>query len=161
MGEAESIVTALDKEIVELKVALEERENKYYNMGFNNAENSTEPVMFENRKYGFSEKWMAAVAAMGLPKASSFRNPDQIPYLEPPSPTTQNPTEAKDEDTPSIRELVTAIDSHAKLIDLEITNNPDTMPTSTKPQPKDPSAQLHVNLNPVQPKDPSTQTPAT
>lgn len=34
---AESIVTALDKEIVELKVALDERENKYYNMGFNDA----------------------------------------------------------------------------------------------------------------------------
>lgn len=76
MAGAESIVTALDKEIVELKVALEERENKYYNMDFNNAENSTEPVMFKNRKYGFGERWMAAVAAIGLPKASPFRNPD-------------------------------------------------------------------------------------
>ena len=64
MGEAElwvasakRIITARDKEIVELKATLEESENKYYNMGFNDAKNSAEPVMFENQKYGFGEGW--------------------------------------------------------------------------------------------------------
>lgn len=53
--DAESIIIARDKEIVELKAALEESENKYYNMGFNDAENFAELVMFENKKYGFGE----------------------------------------------------------------------------------------------------------
>ena len=55
MVDAESIIIARDKEIVELKAALEESENKYYNMGFNDAENFAELVMFENKKYGFGE----------------------------------------------------------------------------------------------------------
>ena len=44
--------------------------------------------MFENRKYRFSEGWMVAVTAIGLTKDSPFRNPNQIPYSEPPPPTT-------------------------------------------------------------------------
>ena len=43
-----SIITARDKEIAKLKAALEESENKYYNMGFNDAENSVDPIMFKN-----------------------------------------------------------------------------------------------------------------
>lgn len=113
MVDAKSIITTRDKEIAKLKAALKESENKYYNMGFNDAENLAEPIMFENRKYGFGEGWMA----MGLPKDSPFRNPDQIPYSKPPLPTTQNPTEAKYEDTLSMRKLVQAIDSHTELID--------------------------------------------
>lgn len=37
VASVESIITARDKEIAELKVALEESENKYYDMGFNDA----------------------------------------------------------------------------------------------------------------------------
>ena len=77
--------------------------------------------------------------AMGVPKDSPLRNPNQIPYPESPPPTTQNPTEAEDEDTPSMRELVQAIDSHAELIDLEITSNPSVVPTTAQPQPADPN----------------------
>ena len=77
--------------------------------------------------------------AMGVPKDSPLRNPNQIPYPKPPPPTTQNPTEAEDEDTPSMRELVQAIDSHAELIDLEITSNPSVVPTTAQPQPADPN----------------------
>ena len=117
MAGAKSIITTRDKEIAELKAVLEESENKYYNMGFNDAENLAEPIMFENRKYGFGEGWMATMMAMGLLEDSPFRNPDQIPYLKPPLPTTQNPTEAKYEDTLSMRKLVQAIDSHTELID--------------------------------------------
>lgn len=76
MASAKSIILARDKEIKELKVALEENENKYYNMGFNDAGNSAKLIMFENRKYEFDEGWLAVVTAMGVPEDSSFRNPD-------------------------------------------------------------------------------------
>ena len=101
-------------------------------MRFNDAKNLGEPVMFENRKFGFSEKWMVVVLAMGLPEDSPFRNLDQIPYPEPPPPITQNPITigADDEDIPSMRELMGVIDSHAELIDLEITSNPSIVPIS-------------------------------
>ena len=102
---AESIILARDKEIAELKAALDESKNKWYNMGFIDVENSVEPVMFQSWKYGFEEGWMAALSAMGVPEDSPLRNPDQIPYPEPPPPT-QNPTKVEEEDTPSMRELV-------------------------------------------------------
>lgn len=76
VADAESIINARDKEIAELKVTLEESENKYYNIGFNDAKNSVEPIMFENKKYGFGEGWIAAMMAMGLPEDSLFRNLD-------------------------------------------------------------------------------------
>lgn len=40
LARAKSIFSARDKEIAELKGALEESENKWYNMGFPDAENS-------------------------------------------------------------------------------------------------------------------------
>lgn len=123
MVRAESIISARDKEIAKLKAALEESENKWYNMGFADAKNSAKLVMFQSRKYRFEEGWMAAVLAMGVPKDSPFRDANQIPYPEPPLPA-QNPTNADEEDTQSMRELVQEIDTHAKLIDLEITSDP-------------------------------------
>ena len=60
LARAESIISARDKEIAELKAALDESKNKWYNMGFTDVENSTEPVMFQSWKYGFEEGWMAA-----------------------------------------------------------------------------------------------------
>lgn len=90
-------------------------------MGFTDAENLKEPVIFQSRKYEFEEGWMVAVSAMGLLEDSPLWNPDQIPYLEPPP--TQNPTKVEEEDTLSMKELVQAINSHAELIDLKITSN--------------------------------------
>lgn len=55
-----------------LKVVVEESENKFYNLGFANAENSSEPIMFQSRRYGFNEGWMVTVTAPGL----GFPNPD-------------------------------------------------------------------------------------
>lgn len=121
--EAESIISARDKEIAKLKAALEESENKWYNMGFADTKNSAKLVMFQSRKYRFEEGWMAAVLAMGVPEDSPFRDADQIPYPEPPLPA-QNPTNADEEDTLSMRELVQEIDTHTELIDLEITSDP-------------------------------------
>lgn len=140
---AQSIISAQGKDIAELKAALERSENKYYNMGFNDAENSTEPIMFEARKHGFGEGWLA-VMAMGVPEDSHLRNPDQIPYLEPPP--TQNPNEVEDEETLRMRELVPAIDSHVELIDLEITSNPSAILTSAQPQLANPNVQPLVIL---------------
>lgn len=48
-----------DKEIAEFKAALEVVEDKYYNIGFNDAKNLVELAMFENRKFKFGEEWMA------------------------------------------------------------------------------------------------------
>ena len=75
-----SIITARDKEIAKLKAALEESENKYYNMGFNDAENSVDLIMFKNQKYGFSEGWLAAVMAMGVPEEPW---PNTLPRVAP------------------------------------------------------------------------------
>lgn len=71
-------------------------------MGFNDAENSVDPIMFEAWKHGFSKGWLT-VMAMGVPEDSPLRDLDQIPYPE--SPPTQNPYEAEDEDTPKMREI--------------------------------------------------------
>ena len=61
---------------------------------------------------------------MRVPKDSPLRNPIQIPFLDP-SPVVQNLPDAVDEeDTPSMRELVRAIDSHVLSVDLEVTSNP-------------------------------------
>ena len=48
LAEAESIISARDKEVVDLKVALEGSEDKFYNMGFADVESSSEPVMFQS-----------------------------------------------------------------------------------------------------------------
>ena len=66
---------------------------------------------------------MAVLQAMGVPDDSLLNNLEQIPFLEPPPPV-QNPSDADDEeDTPSMRELVHAIDSHVELVNLEVTSN--------------------------------------
>lgn len=150
LAEAESIISVRNKEISKLKAGLEERENKFYNMGFTNAVNSTEPVMFQSRRYAFSEGWMAVELAMGVLKDSPFRNPDQIPYPEPP-PLVQKPIDADEKDTPSMRELVQEIDSHAELIDIEITSDPNTVQSSAQPQFPNPNVQSIVDVTSVQP----------
>lgn len=72
----ESIISAGDKKIAELKATLEENENKFYNMGFTNAKNSAELVMFQSRRYGFNKGWMTATLAIGVLEDSPFINLD-------------------------------------------------------------------------------------
>lgn len=63
---------------------------------------------------------------MEVPDDSPLRNPEKIPFPEPP-PLVQNPIGVdNEEDTPNMRELVQEIESHVELVDLEITNNLDT-----------------------------------
>ena len=124
LAKAASLNMTQAKELADWKAALEACENKWYNEGFADAENSTEPVINEARKLAFEEGWLAALQALGVPKDSPLRNPNQIPF---PSPSTSahNPLDAIDkEETTSMRELVEAIDSHVELINLEATSNP-------------------------------------
>jgi len=78
---------------------------------------------------------------MGVPDDSPLRKPVQIPYPEPPPPPARSPTETEEErDTPSMRELVNAIDSHMELVDLEITSNLGALSGSTPSSHPDPTA---------------------
>ena len=111
---------------------------------------------------------MAALQAMGVPDDFPLRNPEQIPFPEPPPPI-QNPSDADNkEDTPSMRELVYAIDSYVELVDLEVTSNLNVMLHGAQPagdvqaqsfptaQPaEDVSAQPTGDAAPFQPTDPA------
>lgn len=77
---------------------------------------------------------MVALVAAGVPQDSPLKNPNQVPYPNPPPPV-QNPTDAKDEETESMRELVQAIDSHAELIDMEITSDPNVVQSAVQQLP--------------------------
>ena len=57
---------ARDKEIADLKIIMAQSEDKFYNMGFTDAENSNKPIMLESRRYGFGKVWMAAMNALGV-----------------------------------------------------------------------------------------------
>ena len=125
LAEAKSIILAKDKEVADLKVAMEESENKFYDLGFADAENSSDPIMFQSQRYGFGEGWMAAVTALSVLEESPFRNPEQIPYLEPLPPPIQNLACPEEEDSQSMRALVEEINSYTESIDLEISSNPN------------------------------------
>lgn len=75
LAEAESLNLAQIDEIANLKVALEASKEKWYNEGFEDAENSMEPIFYQARRHGFREGWMAALQAMGVPDDSPLRNP--------------------------------------------------------------------------------------
>ena len=117
LAEIESLSLVQAGEIAELKAALSVVEDKWYNAGFLDAENSVEPIVFQSRCHGLSEGWLAALQAMGVPDDSPLRNPKQIPYPKPTLPLVQNPTEAEEKgDTPSMQVLVEAIDSYVELV---------------------------------------------
>ena len=80
LAKAKSLNLAHVDEIADLKAALEACENKWYNEGFADVENSVEPIVHQTRSHGFKEGWLAALQAMGVPKDSPLRNPEQIPY---------------------------------------------------------------------------------
>ena len=60
---------------------------------------------------------------MGVVEDSPLRNPEQIPYPAPPPPIQSQAIAADEEDTPSMRELVHATDTHVEMVDLEVTSN--------------------------------------
>ena len=119
-------------EISDLKAALESCEEKWYNKGFADTENSVEPIVYQAMRHGFGEEQMAALQAIGVPDESPLRNPKQIPFSEPP-PLVQNLSGADEEDSPSMRELVCEIDTYVELVDLEVTSNLNTALHSAQP----------------------------
>ena len=58
-----------------------------------------------------------------MPEDSPLRNPEQIPYPAPPPPVQSQAGAIDEEDTPSMKELVREIDTHAETVDLEATSN--------------------------------------
>lgn len=82
LTKAASLVFAHDKELADLKKTVKNWNQSYYNNGFKDAENSTEPVIFQAWKFRFLEGWMAAMNAISLPNTSAFRSADKIPLLE-------------------------------------------------------------------------------
>ena len=61
LAKAESLNLTQANEIADLKAALEACEEKWYNEGFADAENSVEPIVYQARRHGFGEGWMAAL----------------------------------------------------------------------------------------------------
>ena len=80
LAKAVSLNTTQAEELADLKEALEACENKWYNKGFADVENSAEPVIQEAQKLGFEEGWLAALEALGVPEDSHLRDPNQIPF---------------------------------------------------------------------------------
>lgn len=122
--EAISIVLTRDKELADLKEKTSKQVS--YNMGFKDAKNSVCAVIIQAQRFGFSEGWMAAVNAIGLPESSTFRDTNQIPLpSDPPvdEPTQEQPQDDRDEeegeDSPSMVELAQQIDSHVMVIDVD------------------------------------------
>ena len=76
LAEMESLNLAQVDEITDLKAALIACK----------LENSVEPIVYQARRHGFGEGWMAALQAMGVLDDSPLRNPKQIPFPEPPPP---------------------------------------------------------------------------
>lgn len=89
LAEIASLLSTLDKELTDLKRMAKARKQAYYNKGFKDTENSVRPVIFQARKFGFMEGWMAAVNVIGLPENSPFRSADQVPLPEDPEAEVQ------------------------------------------------------------------------
>lgn len=85
LAEAASLNMAQAEELADLKATFKACENKWYQKGFADAENSVEPFINDARKQSFGEGWLAALQAVGVPKDSPLRDPNQIPF---PGPTT-------------------------------------------------------------------------
>ena len=124
--EAASLNTARAEELADLKATLEGCESKWYDEGFADVENSMEPVINEARKLAFKEGWLATLQAVGVPKDSPLRDPNQIPLPSLSTAAQKTPVVVDEEETTSLRELVKQIDAHVEPIDLEATSNLNT-----------------------------------
>ena len=154
--EAASLNTVRAEELADLKATLEGCESKWYDEGFADVENSMEPVINEARKLAFKEGWLATLQAVGVPKDSPLRDPNQIPLPSLSTAAQKTPVVVDEEETTSLRELVKQIDAHVEPIDLEATSNPNTEdqcggnvqpPPDTQYAPEDAAQFLFVDLS--------------
>ena len=105
---------------------LEACEEKWYNEGFVDAENSVEPVVTQARKIGFEVGWFTALQVLGVHEDSPLRDPCQIPFPSTTAAMQNPPASIEEEETASMRELVEQIDAHAEPEDTEATSIPST-----------------------------------
>ena len=126
LAEAISLNTTQAEELADLKAALGACEEKWYNEGFADAENSVEPVVTQARKIGFEAGWFAALKALEVPEDSPLRDPSQIPFPSTAAAVQDPLVPIEEEDTSSMRELVEQIDAHAEPDDAEVTSIPST-----------------------------------
>ena len=125
LAEAESLNTARAEELADLWAAFEGCESKWYDEGFDDAENSVEPVINETWKLAFKEGWLAALQAVGVPEDSPLKDPNQIPLPSLLTTAQKTPIIFDEKEMTSFRELVEQIDAYAEPIDLEATSNPN------------------------------------
>ena len=126
LAEAISLNMTQAEELADLRAALGACEEKWYNEGFADAENSIEPVVTQARKIGFEAGWLAALKALKVPEDSPLRDPSQIPFPSTTAAIQDPPVPIEEEDTSSMRELVEQIDAHAESDDAEATSIPST-----------------------------------
>ena len=75
LAKAASLNTTQVEELANLRAALEACEEKWYNEGFADVENSAELVVNQAGRLGFEAGWFAALQAMGVPEDSPLRYP--------------------------------------------------------------------------------------
>ena len=105
---------------------LEACEEKWYNEGFVDVENSVEPVVTQARKIGFEVGWFTALQVLGVHEDSPLRDPCQIPFPSTTVAVQNPPASIEEEETASMRELVEHIDAYAEPEDTEATSIPST-----------------------------------
>lgn len=79
LTKATSIVSTHDKELANLKEIVKTCEQVFYNIGFKDVKSSMSAVVFQARRFEFSEGWMTYVNAIDLPESSTFKDTNQIP----------------------------------------------------------------------------------
>jgi len=97
-------------------------EQLFYDMSFNDAENSSGPVIFKARRMGFMQGWMVVVDAINLPETSLFKDLAQVPLPNDPHVQALRPAtrgEEEEGDSPNRRELAEKIDSHIVVVYLD------------------------------------------
>ena len=124
LAETISLNTANAEELADLRAALPAAEQKWYNEGFADAENSAEPVVARAQNLGFEAGWFTALQAMGVPEDSQLRDLGQIPFPSPVAAIQDTPAAVDEEETASMRELVEQIDAHAEPEGMEATSIP-------------------------------------
>ena len=124
LAEAISLNTSNAEEIADLRAGLAAAEQKWYDVGFADAENSAEPVVARARHMGFEAGWFVAFQSMGVPEDSPLRDLGQIPCPNHVPAVQDAPAAFDEEETASMRELVEQIDSHAEPEEMEATRIP-------------------------------------
>ena len=119
LAEVISLNTAQTEELADLRATLKACEEKWYDKGFADAENSVEPVVNQRRKIGFETRWFAALQVLGVPEDFPLRDPGQIPFPSTTTAVRNPPAPIKQKETVSMRELVEQIDAHPEPDDTE------------------------------------------